>query len=224
MFTTIEKLRASSAMPSRVNVLQTFMRKTPGFTDKTPIPIYAILDSNGAADASWVANNDRVTQLEMSGQKVKASGTKSEIAAKIDLILDEGKSKQECVVKLKSEIYGEIAAMPIPKAKKETPKKGIKTPNATTIAAMQECTAMHEARSKDDAQKKPTKAKSPVSSVLSTGSLPVTLDVRRTMDKFKKYGKVHVGKITGKQHEERVTIAIYVTVPASHELVGLASS
>lgn len=195
MFTTIELLRASHAMQNRVDTLERAMKKqVPGFTSQDPIRISDVLRSNGTADALWVANNDSVTRMTMK-------------FCNVDVFVRKTKAEAQSLCRIiidDCKTQTEAAQMMdqklygdfIPSPKTEKPAK----------------------------QAAPAKGKTTVAKTPAQDVMPVTLDVRRTMDKFKKYGKVHVGKITGKQHEERVTIAIYVTVPASHELVGLASS
>ncbi len=55
MFTTIEKLRASSAMQSRVDVLEAHLKATyPAYTPQMHFPLFEIGLSNGDDDMEWV--------------------------------------------------------------------------------------------------------------------------------------------------------------------------
>lgn len=194
MFTTIELLRKSHAMQNRVDVLERAMKKKDsGFTAQDPIRISDVLRSNGSADALWVVHNDSVTRMTMPFRGVEVFVKKTKAEARS--LCDMTINEFRSQAEAARTLDQKLYGDPaLASAKTEKPTKAATKAKTSAAAAK----------------------------TLATETMPVTLDVRRAMDKFKKYGKVHVGKVTGKQSEERVTIAIYVTVPASHELVGLA--
>ncbi len=57
-FTTIALLRASTAMESRVNTVENYLKRTyPGYTPEMPFPIFEIAISNAIEDVHWVVDN-----------------------------------------------------------------------------------------------------------------------------------------------------------------------
>ena len=81
MFTTIAKLRASSAMQSRVTTVENWLkRQVPGYTPEALFPIAFIAHSNSVDDVEWVNGvaGTHVTNAELASEVLKEFGHKTQ--------------------------------------------------------------------------------------------------------------------------------------------------
>lgn len=100
MFTTIAKLRASSAMQDRVTTVESWLkRQNVGYTPEVKFPIAFIAHSNAVADVSWVndSTNTHAMWPELANEVLKEFGhkTQTEHRQEIENMLSsrEGKTK-----------------------------------------------------------------------------------------------------------------------------------
>lgn len=82
MFTSIQKLRASSAMQSRVTTVENWLkRQNPNWTPESRFPIAFIAHSNAVDDVDWVngSTNTHVSWPELSNEVLKEFGHKTQV-------------------------------------------------------------------------------------------------------------------------------------------------
>lgn len=106
MFTTIAKLRASSAMQSRVTTVENWLKKqNAGYTEDVKFPIAFIAHSNAVADVEWVngVSSTHAMWPELANEVLKEFGHSTQTAHRqeIEDMLNRSKSAslQEIVTK-----------------------------------------------------------------------------------------------------------------------------
>lgn len=97
MFTTIAKLRASSAMQSRVTTVESWLKKQqPGYTPESKFPIAFIGYPNAVADVEWVnaSSNTHAMWPELANEVLKEFGHSTQTAHRdeIETMLNSGKA------------------------------------------------------------------------------------------------------------------------------------
>lgn len=87
MFTSIEKLRNSSAVPSRVTSVETYLRKNYGqgpWDPKIVFPVAVVLVSNTRDDYEWVLAQRTLQAIAYNGVDPKNFGAEPAFATKAD--------------------------------------------------------------------------------------------------------------------------------------------